>query len=80
MVVTALAGCAANPMNQQGVIGPASTPMSMSDNDMMAMCDMHKKMMREKTPEEQKSMMNEHMKNMPPEMAQQHMTMMRECK
>jgi len=54
--------------------------MSMSDNDMMAMCDMHKKMMREKTPEEQKSMMNEHMKNMPPEMAQQHMTMMRECK
>ena len=49
--------------------------------DMQARCDMHKKMMSAKTPQEQQSMMGECAKMMPPEMMQKHMQMMQEqCK
>ena len=55
--------------------------MAMMDmQDMKAMCDMHKKMMSKKTPEEQKAMMDERMKSMSPEMMKKHMEMMQECK
>ena len=40
----------------------------MKMTDMKAMCDIHRKMMSANTPEERRAMMNEHMKNMPPEM------------
>lgn len=46
--------------------------------DMQAMCDVHDKMMRAKTPEERQAIMDEYMKNMPPEMRQQHMQMMQQ--
>ena len=65
-------------MMTQGAPGDQMTMMDMKD--MKAMCDMHKKMMGEKTPDEQKAMMNERMKSMSPEMMQKHMAMMEKCK
>jgi hypothetical protein len=59
--------------------GAPGAPMAMMD--MKAMCDMHKKMMGAKTPNEQKAKMDESMKAMSPEMMQKHMAMMPEkCK
>lgn len=66
-----------------GMIPPGALggQMAMMDmKDMKAMCDMHKKMMSGKTPEEQKAMMDERMKSMSPEMMKKHMAMMQECK
>lgn len=65
---------------------PAPTSGSSGDAQMgmmdkQAMCDMHKKMMSAKTPEERRSMMDDRMKTMSPEMMQKHMQMMQEqCK
>jgi fatty-acid desaturase len=65
-------------MMPSGVPGDQMAMMDMKD--MKAMCDMHKKMMSGKTPEEQKAMMDERMKSMSPEMMKKHMAMMQECK
>jgi outer membrane murein-binding lipoprotein Lpp len=64
------------------VAGCASPPMSMSKSggDMAAMCDMHKKMMGSMSPQDQKAMMDEHMKDMSPEMRTKHMEQMSHCK
>jgi hypothetical protein len=49
--------------------------------DMMAMCDMHQKMVSPKTPEEQQASVNEHMKNVSPEKREKNLSLMREkCK
>ncbi len=66
-----------------GMMSPGASggQMAMMDmKDMKAMCEMHKKMMSTKTPEEQKAMMDERMKSMSPEMMKKHMAMMQECK
>lgn len=69
-----------------GTMGPGMMSSGPSGNqmgtmDMKTMCEMHEKMMSAKTPEERAAMMNEQMKNMPPEMMQKHMQMMQEqCK
>lgn len=90
----ALAGCATNQNAEHGQHHPENAsaqpaaPMErgapgdqMAMMDMKAMCDMHKKMMSAKTPDEQKAMMDERMKSMSPEMMQKHMAMMQEkCK
>lgn len=84
-----LAGCAmpgargAQPMASSG---SATAPMPCSacsgqDGTMspQAMCEMHKKMMGEKSPQEQQAMMAQmeaHMKSMSPEMRQRHLQMM----
>jgi ABC-type uncharacterized transport system auxiliary subunit len=47
--------------------------------DPKAMCDMHKKMMSEKTPEQRKAMKEEHMKSMSPDMQNKHKAMMEKC-
>ncbi|MDO9216322.1 MAG: hypothetical protein Q7U14_03560 [Lacisediminimonas sp.] len=57
--------------------GPGGGRMSMTD--MKAMCDKHNQMMSDKTLDEKKKM-EAHMRSMPPEMMQKHMTMMEQCK
>ncbi|NRR28929.1 hypothetical protein HSX11_01910 [Oxalobacteraceae bacterium] len=56
--------------------GGAGARMGMMDKT--AMCEKHKKMMSGKTPDEQKAMLEERMKSMPPEMKEKHLAMMRE--
>jgi hypothetical protein len=64
-----------------GAMGGGQSGTQMSMKDMQAMCDMHKKMVATKTPEEHQAMMDEKMKSMSPEMKQKHMQMMQEqCK
>jgi hypothetical protein len=59
--------------------GPGGGQMGMMGNmDMKSMCEMHDRMMNAKTPEERSAMMNEHMKNMPPEMRERQIEMMRQ--
>ena len=70
-----LAGCASPSMNQSSDM---MSGMSKSGSDMTGMCDMHKKMMT-MSPQDQKSMMDEHMKSMSPEMRAQHMEKMKQC-
>lgn len=60
---------------QMGMMGGANGRM-----DMKSMCEMHNKMMSSKTPEQQRAMMDDHMKSMSPEMRQHHMEMMKQCK
>ena len=73
---TALAGCSTYPsQNSSDMNG-----MSKSDSDMMAMCDMHKKMMGSMSADEQKKMMDMRMKDMSPEMRAKHMEEMSHCK
>lgn len=86
----AMAGCATSEDAEHSQHRPqtaaASPPGMMSSDqmgmmDMNAMCDMHKKMMNAKTPEEQKAMMDQNMKSMSPEMMKEHMAMMQgKCK
>jgi hypothetical protein len=92
----AMAGCATNQDAEHSEHHPAPSTapsggmmspgapgdqMAMVDmKDMKAMCEMHKKMMGTKTPEEQKAMMDERMKSMSPEMMKKHMAMVQECK
>lgn len=71
-----LGGCASSPMGQSS---DAMGGMSKSDGDMTAMCEMHKKMMGSMSPQDQTAMMEEHMKNMTPEMRAQHMEQMKQC-
>lgn len=67
---TILSGCALSPMGEHsGSMGS----MTKSDSDMTSMCEMHKKMMRSMSPEEQKAMMDKQMKDMSAEMRAQHM-------
>ena len=63
-----------------GMMSPSASGDQMAMMDMKTMCDMHKKMMSAKTPEEQKAMMDERMKSMSPEMMKKHMAMMEKCK
>jgi hypothetical protein len=63
-----------------GMMSPGAAGDQMAMMDMKAMCEMHRKMMSTKTPEEQKAMMDERMKSMSPEMMKKHMAMMQECK
>jgi hypothetical protein len=61
--------------------GASSDQMAMMDmKDLQAMCDMHKKMMSGKTPNEQMAIMDDRMKSMSPEMKKKHMAMMEKCK
>ena len=52
--------------------------MSKSNDEMTAMCDMHKKMMT-MSAQDRKAMMDAHMKDMSPEMRAQHMDKMKQC-
>lgn len=86
LLMVALSGCATDQSPQHGqhhpgVTGTPSSAMQghkapgggkpMSQADMTAMCaGMHEKMMSANTPEERKSIMQEHMKSMSPEMRQ----------
>lgn len=66
-----------------GVTSPGAPagPVAMMDmKDVKAMCEMHKKMMSGKTPEQQRAMMDERMTSMSPEMMSRHMAIMQECK
>ena len=47
--------------------------------DMPAMCEKHKAMMAGKSPAEQQTMMNEHMKSMSPEMRTRMQAMHEKC-
>lgn len=76
LAAAALAGCSSYPsQTSSGMSG-----MSKSDGDMMAMCDMHKKMMGSMSPDDQKKMMDMKMKDMSPEMRAKHMEEMSYCK
>lgn len=87
VLVAALAGCApSQPMQQSdaatssatqggGITG--ATGSGVPSADTKAMCDMHQRMMGASTPEERQALMDENMRNMTPEMQQQHMDMMR---
>ncbi|MBC7415136.1 MAG: hypothetical protein H7327_09405 [Herminiimonas sp.] len=72
---TLLGGCASPSMSHSS---DTMAGMSKSGGDMMAMCDMHKKMMA-MSPQDRKAMMDEHMKDMSPEMRAQHMDKMKQC-
>lgn len=96
VVVTTMAGCATSQDAEHGqhhpdiptaqpaaMMSPAASgdQVAMMDmKDMKSMCDMHKKMMSAKTQEEQKTMMDERMKSMSPEMMKKHMAMIEKCK
>ena len=92
-----LTGCAGTQdANQSGMMGGASAQGGMMSQgsggqmgmmgqggqmDMKSMCEMHDKMKNAGTQAERSAMMNERMKNMSPEMQQQHMEMMqKQCK
>ena len=47
--------------------------------DMQAMCERHRKEMAGKSPAEQRALMEEHMKNMPPEMRERMKAMHEQC-
>jgi hypothetical protein len=93
-VLSALSGCANSAgarhgQDQASTSGAkASARMTsgvpggrMAMMDMMAMCDMHQKMVSPKTPEEQQASVNEHMKNVSPEKREKTISLMREkCK
>jgi hypothetical protein len=61
---------------QRGMMGSAGGPMGMADP--RSMCDMHQRMKGAKTAEERSAMMDEHMRNMSPEMRQRHMEMLQQ--
>lgn len=54
--------------------------MSGGQMDMQAMCEKHKGMMAGKSPAEQQTMMNDHMKSMSPEMQTRMKAMHENCK
>lgn len=93
VAVMAMAGCATpkeaehsqhhpdtSTAQPSGMMSPGGSGDQMAMMDMKAMCDMHKKMMGAKSPEEQKAMMDERMKSMSSEMMKKHKAMMQECK
>ena len=72
------AACSQPPGALCGGPGPANEQREM---DMNAMCRMHRDMMGARTPEERRTMMEQRMKGMSPDMMRQHMAMMHEkCK
>ena len=71
-----LGGCASSSMSDPS---NSMAGMSKADGDMTAMCDMHKKMMGSMSAQDQKAMMDEHMKDMTPEMRAKHMEKMKQC-
>jgi hypothetical protein len=56
---------------QPGMTGP------MHGDDMQAMCDRHRQMLDAKTPDERRALMNENMRNMPPEELERQMDTIR---
>lgn len=63
------------PFYNQGAIGQTGTA------EMQTMCSMYRNMAKARTPEERQAMMDEHMRQMSPEMQQRHMEMMgQRCK
>jgi hypothetical protein len=63
------------PFYNQGGIGQTGTA------DLQTMCSMYRNMANARTPEERQAMMDQHMRQMSPEMQQRHMQMMGErCK
>jgi membrane protein insertase Oxa1/YidC/SpoIIIJ len=74
-VATLMAGCASPMMDHSS---DSMGTMSKSNGDMTALCDMHKKMMT-MSPQDQKMMMDEHMKGMSPELRAEHMAAMKKC-
>jgi hypothetical protein len=81
----ALTGCAAPALTQANaapaVMHHGADGSRMGMMDMQAMCEQHRAMMSNKTPEARQAMMTAHMKSMSPEQMQQHMQMMQEqCK
>jgi hypothetical protein len=63
-----------------GCTTPTTTPDDYANMDPKAMCDKHKKMMGSMTPEQQRAMMDEHMKTMSPEMRARMQEMHASCK
>ena len=92
VAVIGLAGCAAATGSPEshphkahhaaGAMTSSSMPMGHrmtgGDMDRKSMCDMHSKMMSEKTPEERKAMVEAHHGNMSAADMQRHMEMMQE--
>ncbi|GGI16939.1 hypothetical protein [Oxalicibacterium faecigallinarum] len=91
VLVLGLAGCAAATDTQQhtdhhpGAKAGSTSPMGgmmdgckMGAMDMKSVCEMHSKMMTEKTPQEHKAMMEAHHGKMSAEDMQKHMDMMKE--
>ena len=72
---TLLSGCATPSMSHPS---DSMGAMSKSNDEMTAMCDMHKKMMT-MSAQDRKAMMDAHMKDMSPEMRAQHMDKMKQC-
>ena len=67
-VALLLSGCAATQTGPRHGAGPGAGPaagrMAMMDDQMKNMRAMHEKVMRAKTPEERRALMQEHMKSM----------------
>jgi hypothetical protein len=81
-LVTLLAGCAAagaGPHSRAGG-GPGGGMQQGQMQDMQAMCEMHRKEMGSRTPQERQAMMEERMKSMTPEMRQRTQAMMEQCR
>jgi hypothetical protein len=77
LLTIALAGCAT-----PGSPGHSHTASGAQGDmkDMQAMCDMHRQRMAGRSAAEQKTMMEEHMKSMSPEMQQRMRTMLEQCR
>jgi hypothetical protein len=72
-------GTAASLILLAGCASPGARHDHPADMDPQAMCEMHKKMMGSMTREQQQSMMDEHMKNMSPEMRSRMQAMHARC-
>lgn len=75
LLAAGLAGCAVAPTKSDDHAHAAMGAM-----DMQSHCEMHKKMMSGKPAAEQQTMMQEHMKSMPPAMRQLMQAMHEQCK
>jgi hypothetical protein len=74
LLVGVLAGCGAMAGGQHSHSHESHAMM-----DAQSMCEMHKKHMSGKSPTEQKAMMDEHMKSMPPDMRKRMEAMHAQC-
>ena len=61
-------------MMEQGQHGAMG---SMSADEMQAMCDRHRQMLDARTPDEQRALMNDNMRSMPPEELERQMNQIR---
>jgi hypothetical protein len=82
ILLTLLAGCAAAGAGPQSQVGGGyGGGMHQGEmKDMQAMCEMHRKEMASRTPQERQAMMEERMKSMSPEMRQRMQAMMEQCR